>query len=254
MRSEGKPKGTGSCQGVLYKCQLPRFPSVPRTLVFLSCVPVQSRFPLQELIRKAHCTPAPTQVQVQAALAKPQEKDCDLVNGRKRGSGGRADTWVLRAGGPLLPPDLLGDLWEVAWPLWASLAWLLTGKNSWGRMISICFALLNRFNRSFMHWVNNSNCVPIVRSEKYIPLSGSSPKATAVSNFPCVLPEMLYTDDYFWKSIYRFLCLCFHCKKKKIKRYKTLEISPIPKTTTVNTVILQFLWNVRLTHILNTYT
>lgn len=57
LRSEGKPKGPGSCPGELYKCQLPGFPTVPRTLVFLSCVPMQSRFPLQELIRKAHCAP-----------------------------------------------------------------------------------------------------------------------------------------------------------------------------------------------------
>ena len=42
-------------------------------------------------------------------LAKPQEKDCDLVNGRKPGSEDRADSWMLQASGPLLPPDLLGD-------------------------------------------------------------------------------------------------------------------------------------------------
>lgn len=47
-------------------------------------------------------------------LAKPREKDSDLVNGRKPGSEDRADSWMLWARGPLLPPDLLGDPGEVA--------------------------------------------------------------------------------------------------------------------------------------------
>jgi hypothetical protein len=86
---------------------LPPFPGIPGTQVLPILCPSVAALPLWELIRKAHCSVRLPHSRYRQLLAKPQEKHCDLVNGRKPGSGGRADTWVLWARSPLLPPDLL---------------------------------------------------------------------------------------------------------------------------------------------------
>lgn len=111
-------KGEGSPEATLPRRPTPS-PALslnsqcPGTLVLPVLCPRAPTLPLRELIRKAHCSPAPTLLQVPQPLAKSQEEDCDLVNGRKPRRGAE-QTWVLWAGSPLLPSDLLGDLGNVA--------------------------------------------------------------------------------------------------------------------------------------------
>ena len=82
-----------------------------------------------------------------------------------------------------------------------------------------------------MHWV--SKLYPIVHSEKYIPPSGPSPKATAVSHFLCALRKCSLLMTVSKKVFIGFSAYVFIVKK--IKCNKTLEISPNPKISPVNT-------------------